>query len=145
MGRRLSLPHRVAAAVALIAALAVTARPARAQDVGLQVELSVSLLELSVAEWRERNSVPADDQAARGAALVTIEKKFEGERAQLYRKYFTTAADHLAFFGQHTSDVEEYLAENPDVDGRIKALHQTLRALIGIEEVQPETTPGAER
>ena len=145
MGRRLSLPHRVAAAVALIVALAVISRPARAQDVGLQVELSVSLLELSVAEWRERNAVPADDQAARDAALVTIEKKFEGERARLYRKYFTTAADHLAFFGQHTPDVEEYLAENPDVDERIKALQQTLRALIGIEEVQPETTQGAER
>ena len=119
-------------------------RPLAAQGVGQQVELSVVLLELSVAEWGERNAVPSTDGAnARSVALAAVEKKFKTERASLYQSYFTNAPEHLAFFAKHAAEVDEYLADHPDIKGRIDALSKTLRSLITSDESKGSANTGA--
>jgi hypothetical protein len=136
------MAHRSASNVrlALVGALVTAAvytnvQPLAAQSLEQHVALSVELLELSVAEWRERAAVPsADDEQARAAALSAVDKKFKTERSRLYLAYLTTASDHLAFFAKHAADLAEYLADNPGIKARIDALNVTLRSLISPEE-----------
>jgi hypothetical protein len=138
------MAHRPASYVriAFVGALVVTAlhgntRPLAAASLEQHVGLSVQLLELSVAEWRERTAIPPADSTdgpTRAAAMAVVEKKFKTERARLYLSYFTTASDHLAFFAKHAADVDEYLTDHPEIKSRIDALNVTLRNLINPEE-----------
>jgi hypothetical protein len=142
-----SLPFRAACSCAVLAVVLLAgADRAGAQTLEEQVALSVELLELSVEEWRERNAVAAAegaDEASRAAALLAVEKTFRTARARLYERYVTTAADHLTFFARHAAEVDEYLADNPEIADRIDSLSRTLRTLIGGEESKGETATGA--
>ena len=138
------MAHRPASylRVALLGALVATAlhgtiRLMAAADLEQHVELSVQLLELSVAEWGERAAVPPasdTDEETRAAALAAVEKKFKSERARLYESYVTSASEHLAFFAKHAADVDEYLADHPETKNHIESLNQTLRSLITSDE-----------
>jgi hypothetical protein len=138
-----SSPIRAAVAGALIiAALDSFAPQASAQELAQHVDLSIQLLELSVAEWEERLAVPATDSAeTRAAALAAIEKKYKTERERAYERSVTTASAHLAFFATNAAKVEEYLEEFPEVKTRIDSLSQTVRDLIARAE-SPGGPPG---
>jgi len=146
MTHRPSSYLRVAALGTLVAAaLFVVPTRLAAQELEQQVELSVQLLELSVAEWKERADVPAAngaDGSARSAALAALEKKYKAERARLYESHFTSATAHLTFFATHADEVAAYLEENPDIKSRIDSLSQTLRSLITQEESKGAVAPG---
>jgi hypothetical protein len=129
----------------VVAVVHALATPLAAQTLEQHVELSVQLLELSVAEWQERVAIPPADGAdaqARSQALAALEKKYKSERARLHQVYSISVTAHLTFFARHGADVEAYLEVNPDVKARIDALNQTLRNLITNEESGPGIAQG---
>jgi hypothetical protein len=133
----------VVAAVAL--AIAGSGRVAYAQAIDLQVALSIDLLELSVGEWTERNAAAAGDgdEQAKAAATEAARRKYERLRAERYSSYGTSRPEHLEFFARHATEVQEYLADHPEIKGRIDALTETLRSLIAVGESAGSANAGA--
>ena len=107
-----------------------------AQAIDQQVALSIELLELSVGEWTELNAAAGSsgDEQARAAAVEAVRTTYERLRNERYASYATSAPEHLAFFAKHAPEVEEYLAEHPELKGRIEELSQAIRNLIAAGE-----------
>jgi hypothetical protein len=114
-----------------------------AQDLDRHVALSVQMLEIAVAEWRDRLALPPRSEPdARAAALAALEKQYKTERQQVFQQFGTSQPEHLAFFGRHASDVEAYLDEHPEIKERTETLTQQLRSLIAQDEAQAKPPGG---
>jgi hypothetical protein len=115
----------------------------RAQDVERHVALSLQLLDVAVAEWRERLALPPrTEPAARAAAVAELEKRYKAIRQQVFQQFGTAQSDHLAFFGRHARDVEAYFDEHFEIKERAETLTQELRSLIAQDEAQAKPPGG---
>jgi FtsZ-binding cell division protein ZapB len=96
--------------------------------------LTITLMELSVSEWRER--IPAAEQNKSDrkkfqARLEEIAKKYSDLQNESYRQFGTDHRDYLTYTTAHAAEIESYLEDNPKIKDEIDSLKNQIDTLIG--------------
>jgi hypothetical protein len=110
----------------------------RAQNTELTIEnycqLTKSLMELSVREWRDRLSAAGEQkQATRKEMIKSLDKvasQYRKSQNQLYKQYGIGRRSYLHYASDHKTEIEGYLEEHQDVRGEIESLREQINGLI---------------
>lgn len=106
--------------LSLILALPLSAPLAAAEELTPAdfVDLTIARLELADVTWRDEERAPTDE-----------------EEDALFADLNTTEEGYYEYWGNHRQEVENYLAENPDLQELIDELSQRIEQHIERAEV----------
>jgi chromosome segregation ATPase len=113
------------------------------------VEMTQSLLELSLAEWQERIDAATRKKGDRKEllrALEDVSKRYRARREEVYGRYQMSPAADLRYASDHRAEIEGYLEENAELRDALDSLKARLEALIQqFESAMSGPTEGAPR
>jgi hypothetical protein len=112
--------------------------PVPSQNAELTIEnycqLTKSLMELSVREWRDRLGVASEQkQGARKEIIKSLDKitsQYRKSQNQLYKQYGIGRRSYLHYGSDHKAEIEGYLEEHQDVKGEIESIREQINGLI---------------
>lgn len=112
------------------------------------LRLTQTLMELSVQEWQERVDTATEHKSDRQKLEQKLEEVTERNRSQrneTYRRFGISQKEALQYASSHASEIESYLAENPEVNNSIDSLKERIRMLVEQFEVAMSPEKGAQR
>lgn len=125
----------------------------RAQSRDLSVEdycrMTISLMQLSVAEWQERVPVAEKiktDRRKLESALQPVTKKYRDQRAEALKQFGMDQQTYLQYSTEHKTEIDGYLEDNPEVQQAIEDLRKQIDRLIEqFESLASPRPEGAEK
>ncbi|HEX7329953.1 MAG TPA: hypothetical protein VF290_00550 [Pyrinomonadaceae bacterium] len=97
------------------------------------LRLTQALMELSVQEWQDRVDSATENKSDRKKLEQKLEEVAERNRSQrneVYRRFGISQKEALQYASSHASEIESYLADNPEVNNSIDSLKERIGALV---------------
>lgn len=130
--RPLHLPGLTLAVLFVCACASVASAQRKDLTVEDYCRMTISLMDLSVQEWQERNPVAEKIKGRQKleAALQDVTKKYRELRSEKFKKLGLDQSSYLHYATDHKTEIESYLADNPEIKQAIDDLQKQINKLI---------------
>ncbi len=130
-----SFPTRVLSFLFFVLILVVIVPRISQADIAIDTycQLTIKAMQSQVSNFHELMSLVdqyGSDPVAFAQQETQKQQEFEEEQERLFESYGTSSNEYVAYMGKHGKEVEEYLADHPDIKQRVDELSAQVNSLL---------------